>query len=170
LDAGKKDAEIRLRETNQFQVLKRFQGLIFEYQTIQAEFKEKYSNNLKRNFKISNPDLTEEEVEDRFQNNDINEDSFKKVVVVEYSTLNKAQDSTLDVCYEEAVETFKDIQTLENSLIELQEIFMTMSYMVDLQDDLIDNISSNVKNSIDYVEESVKNIKTGKKAQECVIQ
>jgi syntaxin 1B/2/3 len=161
LEKGKKEAELRLRETNQFQVVKRFQELLFEYQTVQADFKEKYTDKLKRSYKISHPDSTEEEIDDLLQNQQLDEDVYKKKV-----TLNKTQESTLDVLYEEAVETHKDIQILENSLIELQELFITMSNLVDLQDDLIDNISANVLNAGAYVEEAVVHIKTGKKAQE----
>jgi len=81
-------------------------------------------------------------------------------------SLSRTQESTLDVLYEEAVETHKDIQILETSLIELQEIFITMSNLVEAQDDLIDNISANVLNAGEFVEEAIKDLKTGKNAQE----
>jgi t-SNARE complex subunit (syntaxin) len=48
---------------------------------------------------------------------------------------------------------------LETSLIELQELFITMSNLVEAQDDLIDNISSNVLNATAYVEEATEAIK-----------
>jgi hypothetical protein len=44
-DKNKKEADIRIRETNQFQVIRKFQELLFEYQTVQADFKEKYTGN-----------------------------------------------------------------------------------------------------------------------------
>eukprot|EP01080_Neovahlkampfia_damariscottae_P002972 gene2972-4982_t len=157
---NKNTAEIRMREGQHLQLMKRFGALITDYQEMQAEYQKHYKDRMKRTVKITNPDLTEDEVDELMANNQIDEDAYKKKI------LTKSQQGTINAYYDEAVETRKDILMLEASLIELQDMFVTMAQLVAQQDDLIDNIENNVISADEYVKKAVEDVKKAQGNQE----
>jgi syntaxin 1B/2/3 len=170
---NKKNPVVRIRETNEFQIIRKFQELLQQYSNLQAEYKEKYTEKLVNNYKITHPESNDEEVQELLQTKKLQETYKKK------TNVNKNLESTFDVLYQEAVkkifkkkvETQQDLVYLQNSLQELQELFITMSNLVESQDDLIDNISKHVLDATAYVEEAKNDLVTGKSAQEkvCII-
>jgi t-SNARE complex subunit (syntaxin) len=157
---GKNTAEIRMREGQHLQLMKHFGSLITDYQEMQAEYQKHYKDRMKRTVKITNPDLTEDEVEKLMTNNQIDEDAYKKKI------LTKSQQGTINAYYDEAVETRRDILMLEASLIELQDMFITMAQLVAQQDDLIDNIENNVMSADEYVKKATADIVVAQGHQE----
>jgi len=153
-------AEIRLREGQESQLLRDFQKIIADYQEMQAENKRMYAERAKRNAKIANPKLTEDQLNELVENGDINEDVFLK------RELTGSQKETLNTYYDEAVETRREVLLIEASLIELQDLFIAMAQLVAQQDDLIDNIENNVSASVAHVNKGIEHTKQAKKYQE----
>lgn len=148
----------RLKETQLLRLTNAFKEVLLKYGQDQFVFKQKYDEKLKRSYKHSHPDTSDDVIETLIENKQLSDNLYIK-------KLNRNQDSTLNLLYEEAVETHKDINNLETNLIELQEMFLMLNNLVESQENLIENISNNVMNTKDYVEEAVVNIKSGKKAQ-----
>lgn len=147
---NKNTAEIRIREMKHVTLVKDFQKVIQDYQEMQAEYRKLYSDRAKRTCKITNPKLTDEEVEQLVENNQIDEDAYKKKI------LTRSQQATLDTYYDEAIETRRDVLMLEASLIELQEMFVAMAQLVAQQDDLIENIENNVISADEFVKKGIQ--------------
>ena len=78
---NKNTAEIRMREGQHLQLMKRFGLLITDYQEMQAEYQKHYKDRMKRTVKITNPDLTEDEVDELMANSQIDEDAYKKKIL-----------------------------------------------------------------------------------------
>lgn len=130
-------AEMRIRISQHVQLTKQFQEMIQEYQELQEKFKKESSNKQRRAVKMANPNLTDQEVDQVIQQGG-DEDAYRKKV------LTKSQQGTLNTYYDEAVETRRDVQQIEQSLIELQDLFISMAQLVAQQQDLIDNIENSV--------------------------
>merc|ERR1712242_415351 len=70
---------------------------------------------------------------------------------------------------------YKDILTIEASLAELHQMFLDFALLTEQQGELLDQISFNVKNAADYVEEAnvevTEAIEYSKKARkkQCII-
>jgi len=115
---------------------------------------------MKRTCKITNPKLTDDEIEQLVENNQIDENAYKNKI------LTKSQESTLNTYYEEAVETRRDVLMIEASLIELQDMFIAMAQLVAEQDDLIDNVENNVHAAETYIKKGIEHLKDARQYQE----
>lgn len=153
-------AEMRIRISQHVQLTKQFQDMIGEYQDIQEKFKKENSDRQKRSIKIANPKLTDSEV-DQIIVTGGDEDAYKKKL-----GLSKSQQGTVNTYFDEAVETRRDVQQIEQSLIELQDLFISMAQLVAQQQDLIDNI----ENSVGVAEETnriaIEHVQSTKQHQE----
>lgn len=154
---GKNTAEIRIRELQTSQLIQRFQKMIQQFQQMQSEYKQRYKERVKRSYKITNPDATDEEIEQMVKEGDVE--------VYQKKAISNAQKHTLNAIYEEVKETHQDIVMLEQSLMELHEMFVQFAALVEYQDDLIDNIENNVFKAEAFVEESIKKIKESQKLE-----
>ena len=170
---------LRIREAKIFQLTSMFNEVLFDYGKSQADFKERYAEQLKRAYVITHPEKSESDIDVLIENQCLTYEiepkgsrTDNKLSDIYRVKLNKTQDASLDVLYEEAIETHKDINTLESNLIELQEMFISLANLIESQDDLIDNISHNVLTTVITVDDTVDNIIIGKKVQEkgnCVL-
>lgn len=140
-------AEVRIKESKHTQLVQKFRKFVSEYQEMQEDFKKKNSERAIKEIKLANPNITDDEAKKLMQTQDLEENK---------STLSKSQQSTLDTYYNEAIETRKDVQLIEQSLIELQELFITMEKLVDQQDQLLDNIEANCERSVESMNGGVK--------------
>jgi t-SNARE complex subunit (syntaxin) len=160
LGLNSNSTEIRLREGKEYYLMKIFGALINDYQQIQEDYQKQYKDRMKRTVKITNPNLTENEIQDLVDNNNITEDAYKKKI------LTSSQKGTINAYYDEAIETRREILLVEASLMELQDMFIAMAQLVAQQDDLIENIEYNVMGAQDFVAKATENIVVAQQHQE----
>jgi hypothetical protein len=151
-DNEKKDAEIRMSDNFIFSSTNQFNAIFQSYESKLLHFKTINDYNIER--RIVEPEIPSQ---DSFMSY---YDNFEYKLI-----MNKRQlsNSTLNVIYLEELETYNDMIVLENNLKEVEELFKTFKEIVMSQDDLINSIQNNIEMSMDYIEESNKNLKIGHK-------
>lgn len=137
-------ADLRIRQNQHGALTAKFQELVREYQDTQTNYKSKYEEKIKRQYKIARPDATEEEM-DRA----VHEEDASKVFMQE---LQGQPQAVIDAT-EYIKERQRDIIRLEKSIHELHQLFMDMSVLVDSQGELINQIEYNVTASEVYIEQ-----------------
>eukprot|EP01113_Clastostelium_recurvatum_P003671 TRINITY_DN11605_c0_g1_i1.p1 TRINITY_DN11605_c0_g1~~TRINITY_DN11605_c0_g1_i1.p1 ORF type:complete len:317 (-),score=98.29 TRINITY_DN11605_c0_g1_i1:33-983(-) len=137
-------ADLRIRQNQHGALTAKFQELVREYQDTQTNYKSKYEEKIKRQYKIARPDATEEEM-DRA----VHEEDASKVFMQE---LQGQPQAVIDAA-EYIKERQRDIIRLEKSIHELHQLFMDMSVLVDSQGELINQIEYNVTASEVYIEQ-----------------
>jgi len=153
-------AEMRIRISQHVQLCNQFKDTIQEFQEIQEKFKKENTDRQKRSLKMANPKLNDQEIEQIVvQGGD--EDAYKKKI-----GLNKSQQGTLSTYYDDAIETRKDVQQIEQNLIELQDLFVSMAQLVSQQQDLMDNIENSVGSAEENNRIAIDNVQGTKEHQE----
>jgi len=153
-------AEMRIRISQHVQLCNQFKDTIQEFQEIQEKFKKENTDRQKRSLKMANPKLNYQEIEQIVvQGGD--EDAYKKKI-----GLNKSQQGTLSTYYDDAIETRKDVQQIEQNLIELQDLFVSMAQLVSQQQDLMDNIENSVGSAEENNRIAIDNVQGTKEHQE----
>jgi syntaxin 1B/2/3 len=147
---GKITPEIRIRESHHASLCIKFKNLIGVFSCVQEDFKKKSSEIAFKQYKITHPHKKDEEIREMIEQQDQK---------MEEKTLTKSQQGTLNAYYDEAVETRKDVLLIQQSLIELQDLFITMEKLVDQQDELLDNIEANLEHTVDDINAGVEIMK-----------
>jgi len=118
-----------------------------DYNTASQEFKKSLKDRIKRQLKIVEPDISEEEVQkivDSGQANDV----IKKALISE-----NLQNVVADI-----EERHQEILALERQVLEVFELFKDLATLVDLQQESLDVIESRIQKSQDYVEQGEKDL------------
>ena len=148
--------EIRIREAQHMRLLKYFHKLLFEYKEIQTEIQKSNIERTMRMARITCPklcDLEDSELEKVIKDKEISEQTFLQL------ELTTSQKETINTYYNEAIETRREVQLIEASLIELQDLYITMGQLIVQQDDLIDNIETHVSVAIEHIKEGTEDTK-----------
>lgn len=138
------DSEFRIRDTQQTQLTKSFIDVMNEYQKLQSDYKEKQKKQLERQFLIVKPKATAEELQALQENA---EEMLQSVF-----SLSPKQEARKQL--QEMKARNEDIEKLESSLLELNQLFVDMSILVEQQGDLIDQIDFNVSQAVEYTEKA----------------
>ncbi|KAL3614594.1 hypothetical protein CASFOL_041680 [Castilleja foliolosa] len=78
---------------------------------------------------------------------------------------NKAEDKYIMDTLAETQERHDAVRDLEKKLLELHQIFMDISVLVDYQGDMLNNIESQVTSAVDHVDRGTKALKRAKSSQ-----
>ncbi|KAF8472718.1 t-SNARE [Kalaharituber pfeilii] len=113
-------------------VEKLYKSALIEYQKVVLEFQERVKEQIKRQYKIVKPDATEEELEQAC--NDGQTQLFSQAVLS--GTRRGEAQSTLS-----AVQArHKEIQRIEQTIIELAELFQNMEQLIIEQEPMVEQI------------------------------
>lgn len=123
----------RLRRSQHAALSAKFFDAMNEYNEIQRVHKSKMRTMLGRQLKIAKPDASEDEVNKFLEDGDQNPFSFSASNTME---MKKA--------LEDVNQRHKELKKLEESMKELQSLFVDMAAMVEQQGALIDQIDFNV--------------------------
>jgi t-SNARE complex subunit (syntaxin) len=148
------NTEVRLREQQQQNSLRRFADLLKRYHTIQEHFQDDLKDRIERQAKMTGVNLDPNEVDQL-----VKQAEFK-------ITFSKSQKSTINAVYAEVLETNKDVVNLMQEFHELNELFADFAHLVQSQDEMVDHISVSVGKAADMVEDATENIQTSKRHQE----
>lgn len=134
-------------------IVHKFIDLMKEYQQVQTSFQEKYKEKITRQYKIIKPDVTDEEINKVLENGEGNNLMQKYILDMEHK-----EDAMNALTYIEF--RHQGILKLEKSIQELNQLFQDMSILIDTQQEIIDNIETNVNTSVSYTKTAVKELHT----------
>ncbi|KAL6060368.1 putative Syntaxin protein [Balamuthia mandrillaris] len=150
----------RIRVNMHGSVVRKFMDLMSEYQLALTEADSQSRKAILRQVKLVKPDATQEELDEILeQSPDAAEAIFQRQIMED----RKHEDAVhaLDFLKEKQ----NDIKNLEKSIVELQQLFMDMSILVETQGDLIDQIEHSVSQTKAYTETAVKDLAISEKRQ-----
>jgi len=151
---GKKNAtpaELRIRRNMHGNLCKKFTAVARAYGDVQTAYQNSSRERLARQCKVVRPDLKEEEIEAIVDQGDA---AVFRDAILEHDLRDKARQA---LSY---VETkHNDIVRLNNSIMELHQLFVDMSVLVAQQGELIDQIEDNCSMAAEYTSQGVKAIR-----------
>jgi len=139
-------------------LLNKFMDLMREYQSLQANYKERYRERLQKQAEIVKPGISNEEVEQMMQSG------------TEYfadQMLSDERHSSAKGALVDIQEQSRELKQLEKSIQELNQLFIDLSAAVDTSSDDIVNVSSEINQSVILASEGVQQIE---KANEYAMQ
>ncbi|ORY23429.1 t-SNARE, partial [Naematelia encephala] len=123
---------------NQAQSCKtRFQGLLQEHQVIESEFRKKVRERAGRQYRIVNPQATDEEVQQVLEDD--------QPQIFSQALLNSNRYGAARGAYREVQERHAEIQKIEKTLTELAQMFQEMAMLVEQQDEVIVNVETQAR-------------------------
>jgi len=151
---GKKNAtpaELRIRNNMHGNLCKKFTAVARAYGDVQTAYQNSSRERLARQCKVVRPDLKDEEIEAIVDQGD---DAVFRDAILEHDLRDKARQA---LSYVE--NKHNDIVKLNNSIMELHQLFVDMSVLVAQQGELIDQIEDNCSMAAEYTSQGVKAIR-----------
>lgn len=146
-------ADMRIRKGQHATLSRKFLGVMSQFSELQAQNKMKQRDMVKRQCKIVDPSITDDAIDSVIENGtEGNIFSGKRLAEAE-AALNDIQ------------VRHQDILKLEKSLMELHEMFLDLSIMIESQGEMIDRIEFNVSSAANHVEKASKELKQAVKSQ-----
>jgi len=139
-------------------LLKKFLVLIQEYQTLQANYKERYRERLQRQAQIVKPDMTQDEIDQMMQSGT----EFFAEQMLSDDKHTAAKSALVNI-----QEQQRDLQNLEKSIQELNQLFIDLAAAVDTTTESISAVQAKVNESVAYTSDAVTQIN---KAEEYAMQ
>jgi len=135
-------SELRLKKTQISTQSNRFLEVWTEYNTLQVEFRDKAKSALARNIKITNNNLTQEEIEEKLDTGDIS--VFSSAIIQETAA---AKDQLVAIENRHA-----EILKLEAGIVEIHSMFIDLNNMVQMQGEMVSRIEDHVNSAVIDVE------------------
>lgn len=145
------NADLRLRTNQVTQLSKKFRDVMFEYQRVQEAYKLKYRQQLQRQYKIVRPDASKEELDAI-----LDADGTTLMAQQLFTVANAADAKRL---LGEMNERHDEIMSLEKSVIELHQLFTDLAMLIEQQDDMVNNIETQVTEAAEYTNNAVVELK-----------
>jgi len=142
--------ELRMKKTIYGSFVGRFQTVLKQTNSLQAEYKKTVRENLKKQIKIANPKLSEEELEKSVAD----PEQGKQLLSQQMLGVHEKVKSTI-----QDIETkYKEILVLEKSVQQVHQMFEVLAGLVEEQSEMLDNIEHNMSEAKNYVEKGEKNV------------
>jgi len=150
-DKNATPAEIRIRNNMHGNLCKKFTAVARAYGDVQTAYQNSSRERLARQCKVVRPELKDEEIEAIVDQGD---DAVFRDAILEHDLRDKAKQA---LSYVE--NKHNDIVKLNNSIMELHQLFVDMSVLVAQQGELIDQIEDNCNMAAEYTSQGVKAIR-----------
>jgi t-SNARE complex subunit (syntaxin) len=154
-ETNENHAEFRIRQTQYSALSHNFQKVMSDYNNSLILHKDKCKKRIKRQLEIAGRITTEEELDELVSEQNLS--IFSQDIIQE---LKVAKRELADI-----EDRHTELMKLEHSIKELHSMFMDMSFLVEQQGEIIDNIEFNVTNTVDYVEQGAQQTKQARKLQ-----
>lgn len=141
-------SDIRVRENLCNTLTRKFIDEMKGYQSAQQTYKTDLKDKVTRQVQIYKPDVTTEEINDIIKSG-----GREEYVKAQILTGNNAVSDDIKNTYQNVSGKYKDILTIESSIAELHQMFLDFALLTEQQGELLDQISFNVENAVDYTEE-----------------
>jgi len=155
--AEKGIAQYRIKVNMHQTLTRKFLQLMQEYQEVQTKYKSKYREKIERQYRIVKPNATDDEINEAVDSGNVQ--PFQESILDK----KKHQAARDALAYIEA--KHRDILRIEQSIQELHQLFLDMAILVEAQGELIDQIESNVAQSVAYTKEGVDQLRKANKLQ-----
>jgi len=139
--------EIRLKRTQIQTASNRFLEIWTEYNTLQVQFREKVKEDLVKCLRVTNNQLTEEEIEEKI---DAGEGVFSASIMQETAQA-KEQLARVE-------NRHKDIKRLEEGITEIHSMFMDLAMLVEQQGEMVTRIEDHINTAGIDVEKGRENL------------
>lgn len=155
-EGGKKSksttpAEIRIRTNMHGTLCQKFTAVVRAYGDVQSAYQNSSRERLARQCKVVRPDLTDDEIKAVVETGD---DAVFRDAILEHDLRDRARQA---LSYVE--NKHNDIVRLNNSIMELHQLFVDMSTLVANQSELIDQIEDNCNTAAEYTAQGVTAIR-----------
>jgi len=151
------DAQIKIRKNMKGALTKKFVDLMSEYQELQNKYKNKYRERVAAQYKLVKPDASEQEIDEAIESGDTQ--IFAKAIL----DMERKQQARNALSYVQ--NKSQDIRRLEQSILELHQLFLDLAVMVEAQGEVIDAIEDNVAVTVSNTKTAVDNLRSANKYQ-----
>lgn len=127
-----------------------------DYRELQVLYKNKYKQKLQRQLKIVKPDATSDDVEKILDGQNIN---------IFTQQLIGGQQAEAKRALEDIQEKHQEILKIERGILELHQLFVDMSILIETQGDMINLIEKHVGDAASYTNQGVEELKKAVKLQ-----
>lgn len=148
LEGESSDPNLRIRQAQHAQLTKQFIDIMNYYSSVQEKYRDKYHENLQRQYLIVKPSATKEELEK------IVDTDGDTMMTQQIFSMKDQQHIEARKVLEEMRERHQDIMLIEKSIMELHQLFLEMATLVDQQGDLVNQIEAHVDRAAHYTEQA----------------
>lgn len=149
--------DARLRSSQHSALSQKLVSAMAEYQEVQTKCKAKFRQRMERQYLIVKPDANSEEIEQALENN--------KGPIFSQQFLAQTQRAEAKKALKDIQDRHAEILKLEQSLRELNELFVDMQILVESQGQMLNEIENAVDKAVDYTEKGVEEMKRAIKYQ-----
>ncbi|EFJ50200.1 Qa-SNARE, Sso1/Syntaxin1-type [Volvox carteri f. nagariensis] len=155
---GQGTASERTRTTITAGLKKKLKDHMQEFSDLRSRIQSEYREIVERRvYTVTGQHVDEEEIDRMIENGD-SENIFQKAI------LEQGRGRVLDTLAE-IQERHRAVKVLEQSLLELHQIFLDMAVLVEAQGEMLDNIEKQVARSVDYVKGGTEALQDAKQLQ-----
>mmetsp|Transcript_14905 Transcript_14905/g.19560 ORF Transcript_14905/g.19560 Transcript_14905/m.19560 type:complete len:328 (-) Transcript_14905:117-1100(-) len=140
-----KQSEIRIRRNLHQTYTQKFVQVVREYQQSQQQYKIKMKEKVARQVRLAKPEATYEEIDQTLRSGDTN-------AVYRAAILQDSADPVSEA-YLNVADKYQDVLKLEQSILQLHEMFVDLALLVEQQGEILDKIEFSVNAAEKYVEE-----------------
>ncbi|OAD00166.1 hypothetical protein MUCCIDRAFT_41712, partial [Mucor lusitanicus CBS 277.49] len=129
----------QMRRTQFSALKKRFMDTIQRYQDIERAYQQKYRQRIERQIKIVKPEATQDEIDDILDNADDDAQIFTQ------SLMQATRRGHAKAVLSEVQNRHDDIKNIEKTIVELHQLFMDMSVLVERQQETVNAVEQNAE-------------------------
>ncbi|CAD7967429.1 unnamed protein product [Amoebophrya sp. A25] len=141
-----------------------FKNNLTDYMKAQEDYKLAVKQKVERQLRIAYPDAKETEIRELADEDPM---SVREAIMQQ---LKSGGQNTLHVTLRDLHEKYSDMKKLEESVMELHDLFLFLSALVDEQAQMLDSIEANVENTKEYTGVAVEHIVQAKRHKEALDQ
>lgn len=147
--------EYRMKRSIYGAFVGKFQEVLKETNAVQAEFRNEVKKSIKGQLRVTNPTMTEEELEAQVADPEEGQRLLSQQVLGVHENVKSA--------IRDIEAKYKEIIALERSVEQVHQMFLTLSGLVQEQSEMLNNIENNMVAAKNYVNKGEKNIVEAKK-------
>ncbi|KAK1288935.1 hypothetical protein QJS10_CPB19g01229 [Acorus calamus] len=155
---GKGSGVDRSRTSTTVALKKKLKDKMTEFQTLRESIQQHYREVVERRVFTVTGNRADEETIDQLIETGKSEQIFQKAIQ------EQGRGQVMDTLAE-IQERHDAVREIERKLLELQQIFLDMSVLVEAQGDMLDNIESQVSSAVDHVQSGTTALRKAKKLQ-----
>lgn len=147
-DITLKDSDLRVRDNLCNTLTRKFIDEMKHYQKAQQDYKTFIKKKAERQIKTMKEDATDEEVDQIMKS-----DAGREGLMQQHFLVGGVNDQ-IKQAYSKVSTKYQDVVMLEQSVMELHQMFLDFALLTEQQGELVDQIEYNVRSAKDYVEDA----------------
>ena len=155
---AKESPELRMKQQTLSSLRLKLKELLQSTNAIQLEYKKNTQKKIKRQLKIVNPDLNDQQLEELSKDADAGKKLISEMVMGPHTTMVAA--------VSDIKQKYEDILKLERSVMQVHKLFEDLALLVHEQVLMMDSIELNLKAANNYLEKGEKHLQKAKKWHE----